>query len=429
MTSISSDLKNSGQPAQDAPGELAKVEAALLRHPAVSQAVVLADGPDRERSLRAYVCLDSRVVPGADRMLRLQELPDKSRPQVVELSPGFPFCVQEEAAARLMFREVFAGEAYPATMTIPEGACVLDVGAGIGLFTMAIVIRARGARIFAVEPAPEVFELLRQNVNLHGIDAVLLPYALGDSSARPARTISTILAEEQIGRVDLLRVDSEGSEIQVLGGVDDEHWPLIDRVLLSLREAGEPAALVRDLLAGRGFEVRPRHPGDSGRPGRIYLDAARPGLGDAGSRATTGLPRLPSLRAVAEEIRDQAASVLPASMVPATVVPVSRLPRAPGGERDRQPAPGQSPRESSPAAPASETGSAVCSLVARIVGVPSVGLGDDIFGLGCTSLGAVKLTTAICKQFGVRLKLRMVLDNPTAAGIAGQVDGMLRNQA
>ena len=395
--------------------ELAEVTAALCRHPAVREAVTMADEGAGARSLRAYVCLDSRVVPGADAMVRLAELPCQSRPLVIEVSEGLPICVASEPDARLRFGEIFAADSVTAMMTFPAHGCVLDVGANIGLFTLFAAARAPGARIFAVEPAPELFELLRQNVNLHGIDAVLLPYDLGDESAGSARTISAIFIEERIDRVTLLRIDADGSETQVLAGIHDEHWPLIDQVCLRLGDDGDRLALASNLLAERGFDVGPPRPCARERPGRPYLHAARPGLAGASQpvpvATAASLPRLPSLRAVIEEIRDEVASVLPPSLVPAIVTPVTSLPRVPGA-----------------GGPVSETGSTVCSLVARILGVPSVGLADDVFGLGCSSLGAVKLTAAICKQFSVPFKLRMVLDKPTAAGITAQVEELLRNR-
>ncbi|KAG6015088.1 hypothetical protein E4U41_004708, partial [Claviceps citrina] len=53
-------------------------------------------------------------------------------------------------------------------------------------------------------------------------------------------------------RVDLLKIDVEGAEMDVLRGVDDEHWPLVRNVVL---EIGDDHAEAAALLEGKGFVV------------------------------------------------------------------------------------------------------------------------------------------------------------------------------
>jgi FkbM family methyltransferase len=48
----------------------------------------------------------------------------------------------------------------------------------------------------------------------------------------PLRRLSNLLREERIDRVALLKVDVEKSELEVLAGIDDEHWPHIDRAIV-----------------------------------------------------------------------------------------------------------------------------------------------------------------------------------------------------
>lgn len=50
-------------------------------------------------------------------------------------------------------------------LEVGPGQVVVDIGANIGLFSLAISERSKGkAKIFAFEPIPRTFELLRQNV-------------------------------------------------------------------------------------------------------------------------------------------------------------------------------------------------------------------------------------------------------------------------
>ncbi|SES02923.1 methyltransferase, FkbM family/amino acid adenylation domain-containing protein [Streptomyces sp. yr375] len=476
--------------------EVAEVEAALMRHPAVRRAAVVVDGPPDARRLTAQLTLDSRVAPGADRLVRLLELPEESRPRVVTLAPRLPVCVHQESEARFMFREIFEDEVYVQQgVTVPDGGCVLDVGANIGLFTLFVGLQAPDVRVYACEPVPEVFDVLRRNVNLHGVDAVLLPYALADEpresadftyypgvsiiSGRyastaadgavlsdylrgelatggeadtgvgdavgdlvedrlrarrltvPVRTASQIIDEEDIDRVSLLKIDAERSELDVLAGIEDRHWALIDQVCLEVHDSDGRPDRVRALLTAQGFEVRARRPADDNLGDLVTFYAVRPGGASAGAQPRPAArPRSAFLDELLTEIRDKAAQVLPLSMLPSQMTAVSRLPLTANGKLDRARLMTASPatRPESARTATTERERVLCALIAEIVGVSRVQVDDNIFGIGGTSLTAVKLTAAICKRFGVPFKFRMVVDSPTAAGLARRLDELLAVQ-
>lgn len=67
-------------------------------------------------------------------------------------------------------------------------------------------------------------------------------------------TVSQILREQGIERVDLLKVDVEGAELDVLLGVEAADWPKIRQVVVEVEEFHERSRRIVDLLAGHGFE-------------------------------------------------------------------------------------------------------------------------------------------------------------------------------
>ncbi len=69
-----------------------------------------------------------------------------------------------------------------------DGDCVFDVGANIGLFTLFVQQHCEHARVYAVEPMPEVFERLRLNATLYGGDVELLEVALGREAGQASFT-------------------------------------------------------------------------------------------------------------------------------------------------------------------------------------------------------------------------------------------------
>jgi FkbM family methyltransferase len=132
---------------------------------------------------------------------------------------------------------------------LPPGATVLDLGAHIGSFAILAARMRSDITIHSYEPSSENFRLLRQNLVLNGVqDRVVTcraavsdadglvqlrvggPTDAFDVSAAPiervnddrsieevpARTLRSILKDVGTERLDLLKMDVEGSEYAVL---------------------------------------------------------------------------------------------------------------------------------------------------------------------------------------------------------------------
>jgi FkbM family methyltransferase len=134
---------------------------------------------------------------------------------------------------------------------VQPGMTVVEAGANVGYFTLlAAKLVGHGGRVHAFEPDPDVFALLRDNVEINGYDdrvalhraaasdapgqarfhaamrhrgnGSLVPALnqLGDASAE-IRTFDVAVATvDDLGldRIDVLKVDAEGSEAHVFRG-------------------------------------------------------------------------------------------------------------------------------------------------------------------------------------------------------------------
>jgi FkbM family methyltransferase len=132
---------------------------------------------------------------------------------------------------------------------VPSGGTCLDVGANVGYYTLHFAKRVgpRG-RVFAFEPDPRNAARLRRNIALNGFDsfASVMEAAVSDRDGRatlhrsedahsgwgsltahvretsavevPVTTLDSFLRAERLDRVHLLKVDVEGSEIELLRG-------------------------------------------------------------------------------------------------------------------------------------------------------------------------------------------------------------------
>jgi FkbM family methyltransferase len=67
------------------------------------------------------------------------------------------------------------------------------------------------------------------------------------------KTLSQIIAEESIRRVDFLKVDVEGAELDVLGGIRQTDWPRIQALAVEVHNIDDRVERIRRMLGSAGF--------------------------------------------------------------------------------------------------------------------------------------------------------------------------------
>ncbi|MEV7195512.1 amino acid adenylation domain-containing protein [Streptomyces sp. NPDC093510] len=120
-------------------------------------------------------------------------------------------------------------------------------------------------------------------------------------------------------------------------------------------------------------------------------------------------------------LRAYAAGHLPDYMVPSAFVTLDELPLNANGKLETRELP--APRFAALTAfraPATEVQTLLCGLFAEFSGAERVGLDDDFFALGGTSLGAAQIASK-ARRGGVRFSLRDVLDHRTVRRLAEAV--------
>ena len=169
------------------------------------------------------------------------------------------------------------------------GDTFIDAGANLGWFTL-LASRAVGptGRVVAFEPSRRIFDHLERHVALNalanvrlepaalsdengvatlsgiseqnaGLGSILPPAAGSPPGASAAETVKTVrlddyLAEHDLGRIRLMKIDVEGAELKVLRGARKAlEGMACDYVLVEvnderLREIGSSSAEVRRLL-------------------------------------------------------------------------------------------------------------------------------------------------------------------------------------
>lgn len=232
--------------------------------------------------------------------------------QELTLPDGLPFHYLHRGECLFLHDEIFRRRCYAQPpLRLAPGAVIVDVGANIGMASLFFHLECPGAEIFAFEPGPRAFPVLCANVRRHRMRARTFACALGrraglatfteytdkstlsglhadleqDRAAARAylvnaevaaadadlllagafgsqtvtcevRTLSDVIDELAIERIDLLKIDVERAELDVLAGVAPAHWPRIEQVAVEVHDAGGRLAEVAGLFAGHGFEVQ-----------------------------------------------------------------------------------------------------------------------------------------------------------------------------
>jgi amino acid adenylation domain-containing protein len=123
-------------------------------------------------------------------------------------------------------------------------------------------------------------------------------------------------------------------------------------------------------------------------------------------------------------VRSRLRETLPDHMVPGYVQWLDRLPYTPSGKRDDaalRAVPLQAPTGHDTTAPRTERERALAEILADLLHLPTIGVHDNIFDLGGTSLTVMRLVVTIEARFGVGIPLAELIAAPTVAELAARL--------
>ena len=457
-----------------------EVAAVLAEHPGVAGAVVV-HRPDRSgaRQLVAYAVPRRRSGGVQDRPF--------------ELPSGLAVHHLNKNETEHLYRQIFESQIYLRHgIGLAEDACVFDVGANIGMFTLFAHHVCERLRLFAFEPSPPAFERLSANVEHYGLEARLFPCALSnregsaeltvyprasvmsglyadaaeeeelfrdymaaqeaegnDQAAKllrhvdelvegrfdrkvvecRLRTLSSVIREHRIERIDLLKVDAEKSEMDIFEGIEPRDWAKIQQVTAEVHDIDGRVERVSELLRSHGFEVESEQDSSLRDTGIHHLYARRPREAAAADtwrdrpwRTVEAPPRPAAVDP--EELREYLASRLPDYMVPFRVHLLDAMPMLPSGKIDLAALPEEAAAEAgaeaakdSYVAPRSPAEESLARIWSEVLGVERVGVHDNFFRLGGDSILNIQIV-ARAHRAGLRLSPSQLFKHPTVAELA-----------
>lgn len=103
----------------------------------------------------------------------------------------------------------------------------------------------------------------------------------------------------------------------------------------------------------------------------------------------------------------------PPYMVPAVFMQIDKIPLTQNQKVNRRALPVPVRESAEMTAPETEMQKSVFAVVAETVGHDAFGIDSDLYEIGLTSIGAVKLNVALAKAFGISVKISDIKANPT----------------
>ncbi|HSE17007.1 MAG TPA: amino acid adenylation domain-containing protein [Pyrinomonadaceae bacterium] len=468
------------------PGE---IEAVLLSLPEIKQAVVVPRQDASQTRLIAY------FVP-AD-----QENLDKDD---YVLDNGMSIAHQNREETDALYEEIFLQRGYErGRVAIPAGdTVVIDVGANIGMFTLYAASRNPRAKIYAIEPIPDLCEKLRENVRRYAPDAAVRQFAMahiagveeftfyskmsvlssmskfdslsddqellrtlleneqlrGSQDAAellqhsaelfdwrleaskvvcPVKTVSQLIAEENIQHVGLLKIDVQRAEIEVLRGINNEDWSKIDQIVIEVHDkSGNSAhgklAVARRFLQRKGYRVEVEQEDRLAGTDRFNLYCVRNDVTLTPAPYTERLQlsrpaHRPSLTSTQLKLflKDR----LPEYMIPAHIVKLKHLPLNQNGkvDIDALPDPNQEPDyEPQNYQPWSAYEEIVAGIWEDVLDVKVRSTAETFFDLGGHSLLAARVASRARDVLKVELPLRTLFEKPSLGALAAEIEILKR---
>jgi amino acid adenylation domain-containing protein/FkbM family methyltransferase len=466
--------------------ELGEIEEVLGSLPGVALAHVTASASESdETKLLAYVVPDAKEWPGA--FIEADALA-RGAIRLMSIDNELVVAYVNRAETLFMYDEIFKIRLYERLgVHFADGACIVDVGANIGLFSLFSMTRCRAPRLVAIEPLPICAEALRINLERYSADfrvhrsamsdvrgtsqlryyhratvmsgryasgeeavamktylankygAAAIAETLGETGLQelvdaeleytelPCEldTLSSLFEREHLSDIDILKIDVEKSELDVLRGIEDKHWPNIKQIVMEVHDIDDRLKQILTLLESRGFMCRTDYDELLSGTALCNVYGYRAHLENSLQRATESTPRLslkPQSILFTEYVRSSLSERLPSYMNPSHLQLLAELPLTVNGKADERKLAAMVPNQDrARTRPADMIESRVEGICLDVLKIREIDLETPLVESGAHSLAVVMIAMRLQDAFNVDVPVRQLQDNMSIASIATRI--------
>jgi len=409
-----------------------------------------------------------------------EALPDTEQ-WLCTLDNGLQLFHRNKSETLFAYNEIFEENAYLRHgITLEPGSVVFDLGANIGVFSAFIAFHFPNSTIYAFEPLPPTFESMHANSILFSPFSSIKAYCAGISNKRqqvtfthyPENTmlsgrygdlsadkayvrnvlerqlgnetnmvnqdidylvdkamdaetydcelvsLSEIIAENGVEKIDLLKIDVERSELDVLAGIKPADWPKIRQIVIEVHDDGESLDKVIAIMEAQNFKYYIEQETLLVGTDLYNIYASRDEIEPETAQV---IPKLVGTQNLEEEIRQLCTEALPDYMNPDRYHFLESIPLNLSDKVDEKAlqqihassSENVASKDQRYTAPTTEAEILLSEIWMDLLNLPRVGITDDFFEIGGHSLKATQLVARIYKAFGRKVSIREVFSAPT----------------
>lgn len=447
---------------------------------------VLIDIEDKgdNKILNAYIIPDKDNYPAFYNILK--QLPEikANNNHILELENNMSICCINNYETNFMFNEIFQNNCYlKYGIKLGKNAVVFDVGANIGLFSLYIQNLHKDSTIYSFEPIPPIYEILKKNVELYNLNNKIFNIGLSDKNITEKFTyypfatvlsgkfanaeeefntvhnhmsgydqdqvsqeylddlinyrlstedynvklesLSNIIDKENVDKIDLLKIDVEKSELEVLRGINNNHWKLIKQLVIEVHDINSNLEKISTLLTEKGFTYIIDQDSDTNVSNLYNIYARSKNIenessvkqNEIESNISTSKEFITNKQWFIKKVKKSLADRLPEYMIPQNFYFINKFPLTINGKtdikslRDNKSQIKDRHKEVS----TSDVQLKLIRIWAKTLSIPEsdISINDNFFELGGNSLLTTKLASRINKLFDKDIQVTMVFDYPT----------------
>jgi amino acid adenylation domain-containing protein/non-ribosomal peptide synthase protein (TIGR01720 family)/FkbM family methyltransferase len=470
------------------PGE---IEQQLCLLPGVKEAKVVSRtmGTGEDKKLAAYVVPDKEQFALLSTCQHMLDRKRVNRSELHTMPNGMPVFNSNLNEVRFLYKEIFEDICYlQHGLSLNSNSTVIDIGANAGFFTVFLNMLHPGIDVYSFEPIPEVHNYLCANRELYGINGKAFQVAITDREGEidfnyyplvtivsgisedrekvreavrsyiqatdkahntvsdidsvldvrleskkikcKTKSVSQVIAEEGIERIDLLKIDVENSEHLVIGGIEESDWSKIGCIIIEVHNVDDRVSRISALLSEKGFFTYVEKEQSLANDEILYNLFAFREAGGGVLRALDGEEQRMAAQwmdpsAFTKEVKESLEKKLPSYMVPSHVISIGSFPLTSNGKVDvkalpqAEPAAGQVNGQDFQA-PEGDVEQALAAIWEELLGMEKIGAHDDFFQLGGDSIITIQVVSRARRE-GYELHVADLFDYHTITQLASVI--------
>ncbi|MBK8552374.1 MAG: amino acid adenylation domain-containing protein [Ignavibacteria bacterium] len=467
------------------PGE---IEECIASVSGVRNAKVIAAEGAGSKKLNAYVQIDKDKLPLLSNYEQLLSKDKIQKSNLNILPNGLPILSHNLNEVKFLYNEIFEDHCYlKHGITLNEDSVVIDIGANVGFFTVFLNALSKNIKVYSIEPIPEVYELLSANRELYNIPGKAFELAIQETekdldftyypqvsivsgisedidevkevvrsyiensengelqredvdsllevkleSKRikcKAKSISQIIEEERIEKIDLLKVDVENSEHLVIDGIAEKDWVKIDSIIIEVHDTEGRLERIKQILKQRGFETYVEKEQMLSKDAILYnlfaiRDGVKKNISTMGERDKSRSAEWRDPADVVKEIKSELEFRLPDYMMPSNIILLDQFPLTKNGKIDKKALPDPDVTENLSneySVARNDLEEVLVEIWQELLEVESVGINDNFFELGGDSIIIIQIVSR-ARRAGFELQVSDIFSYQTIAKLSQAVN-------